>query len=425
MPDLTIADIGISADGRTVTTEIRATGLSAEFLQTEQIVYRYPQSVADVPRGILVIPALANLCPLAWGLGVDIEVSDLDRAFAAALPQIRDGFNQLYPEWEFAGRVRVSTPIDPPAHAGDATMLLFSGGVDSLYSYITHREENPILATVYYTDDLTTTDEHDNIRAWIQSVADHEDATTVGIESNLRDLFDTQRLTQRFRPILPNGWWPNIQHGLALLGSCAPVAFANGVGQLYIAASYTDDFDPGWGSHPTIDNRVRWTGTQCIHDGFDQSRQAKIERIATYSRTDFDALPIRACWRSDTGLNCGRCEKCCRTILGLELAGLDADAHGFDVPPEFFDIVRSGLQVDGWEITSDEEFMWEDLQNHTDEDREYHRKGMDDFIDWFLDVDMAYLREQSMKPTMEDRAARVLRKFPRPVYETARRIYPF
>lgn len=423
MRGLRISDIEIGEDGRTLTAGLKAGQEVSDFLDTDRLVARYSHSIADVPRGVLAIPAVANLAPLAWGLGAELHVPEVDRAFGNALPKIRRGFNELYPDWEFSGDIHAEVYGDYASHTGDNSMALFSGGVDSLCTYLTNQDENPLLATIYYTDDeLTETDEHRNIRNLVGSVADREDAETVGIESNLRHPFDRKCIRQEFRTLLTDGWWGNIQHGLGLLGAVAPTAHSNDVGTVYIAASRTHETDSGWGSHPEIDGRVRWTGTECVHDGFELTRQEKIDRFAGYSRETGEPLPVRTCWRSDSVLNCGTCEKCCRTILGLELAGLDADEHGFDVPDDFFDTIRSGLQVGEWKFTAGKSAMWAELQDRADLERDYTRDGMNRFIDWFQGVDIDHLYEVSNKPTMQDRVAVMLQKCPRPVYQTAVRL---
>jgi len=47
----------------------------------------------------------------------------------------------------------------------------------------------------------------------------------------------------------------------------APLTYIEKVEKLYIASSFTDEIKLPWGSHPDLDNNVRWTNTRVEHDG--------------------------------------------------------------------------------------------------------------------------------------------------------------
>ena len=102
------------------------------------------------------------------------------------------------------------------------------------------------------------------------------------------------------------------------------------------------------------------------HDSFDLSRQQKIERLVGWQKETGEQLTLRVCLTFVTreGGNCGRCEKCLRTMVGLVLAGADPTAFGFpdyrpailDTIPGLFAARRIRLEGMG--------FMWRDLQDH-------------------------------------------------------------
>lgn len=148
-----------------------------------------------------------------------------------------------------------------------------------------------------------------------------------------------------------------VQHGIGLLSLCAPVAYQQELSNLYIAASYTDDFGRPWGSHLTIDGKMAWSETDCHHDGFGLSRQQKLTLIVDAIKRRDVKLPIRACWESTNGENCGRCEKCCRSIVGLMVAGVDPTEYGFPVAEDFFEHVCAQFENDGWSFGFDEVYM--------------------------------------------------------------------
>jgi hypothetical protein len=164
--------------------------------------------------------------------------------------------------------------------------------------------------------------------------------------------------------ILQGTWYARIMHGLALLGLCAPVAYAEGVNTVYIASTFTKAFTKPWGSDPQIDNHVAWAGTHCMHDGYELSRQQKIQLIANYVRQGHEYLPIHSCWTPVNGAQaCNNCSKCGETIIGLELAGLDPNNHGFTVNDNTFHHIKTKLATE-WAIDDQDLFMWKDLQRH-------------------------------------------------------------
>jgi len=75
-----------------------------------------------------------------------------------------------------------------------------------------------------------------------------------------------------------------------------------------------------WGSNPVTDPLLSSDNFQIIHDGTAFNRTQKIEQVAKWS----EALAgLRVCWQGPhKARNCGRCEKCIRTILDFRVLGL-------------------------------------------------------------------------------------------------------
>jgi hypothetical protein len=81
-----------------------------------------------------------------------------------------------------------------------------------------------------------------------------------------------------------------------------------------------------WGSHVLVDPLFSTPRLRVIQDGAAFSRGQKLERIA--------GLPVvqrslRVCWRSGTDLNCGRCGKCLRAMIALEVLGVREHCSSF------------------------------------------------------------------------------------------------
>ncbi len=79
-----------------------------------------------------------------------------------------------------------------------------------------------------------------------------------------------------------------------------------------------------WGSNPITDPLLSSNSFRLIHDGAAFTRSEKIRRIAQWP----EALQhLRVCWQGkQKDRNCGRCEKCVRTILNFRVMGLGLPA---------------------------------------------------------------------------------------------------
>jgi hypothetical protein len=75
---------------------------------------------------------------------------------------------------------------------------------------------------------------------------------------------------------------------------------------------------PGaWGTHPGLDPLWSTETLEFVHDSALRGRLPKIALVAT---NPVARRTLRVCWHNpDDAYNCGRCEKCLRTMAGLVL----------------------------------------------------------------------------------------------------------
>lgn len=413
---MSVIRVGIPAvDGNRVEIPITTRGVPDRFVNDDMKLV-YSRSVEGVPPSIGVLPAVGNLLPVAWASGSRLEVAAVDPRFDEAVDDLREAFGSLYPDLA-SERVLVPDSTAAVETDGSGAVLLFSGGVDSLDSYIRHREESPALVSVHGADvSESNTDGWRRVRRSLDDFADRHDETLVTVRSNCRTALEYPMLHSYFRESITNDWWGGVQHGLTLLTHCAPIAHELGASTVYIAATHTPEFSPPWGSSPEIDDAVAWNGTRVTHDGYDHSRQEKIRDIARYARSTGDTVTIRSCYESEAGDNCSVCEKCCRTIVGLEIAGVDPTDHGYRVDGSTFERVRRALQGGEWRLGRDEQFMWEDLQRDLPVDDAPH-DGAVAFFDWFERQDVEDLRRLAQRTQPPVRSVEPYLKYlPEPVY---------
>lgn len=395
-----------------------------------------------VPDHILTIPLLANVCPIVWATDGTVHVDSIDREFRDSLRSVRRSLAAMYPDLfeidptrtdaairadeivdqEHVARVENHTAGPPTDAVSSRSALLFSGGVDSLASYLGYRAERPLLIGVHGADIYMHEDEAwQRTRDELVEFADTHGEDVRFIRANMRSFIDTTMLLAHYKRYLHDNWFCCVQHGLALLGQCAPLAYTLGIDRIYLAATHSESFDRPWGSHPSIDDAVAWSGTTARHDGYDLTRQEKIERIASYIRDEHEELTIRSCYQSEVGGNCNRCEKCARTAVGLLLAELDPNRHGYTVDGESFDRIRRQLEAGDWTLGPDERFMWDDLQRHADPERTYPWPEAETLVKWLDDADVASVADETGEPTADRLVRAAARAVPYEVYET---LYP-
>ncbi len=165
-------------------------------------------------------------------------------------------------------------------------------------------------------------------------------------------------------------WWASVQHGMGLLGICAPLTAVHDIQKIYIASSMAKGITgkpwKSWGSHPLIDDNVAWADLTVSHDGVELSRQEKIRfAIKPYIENTKNYPWFMVCNDPRRGnvLNCSICEKCSRTIVGLALEGIDPNLCGFKVDDRTFDHIKRKLLMRRLRFTHKQPNMWRDIQS--------------------------------------------------------------
>lgn len=374
----------------------------------------YNKNISDVPKSILVIPFLANVLPIAWITNSDIVVDEIDSDFFKSSETIKDSFKKMYPNTPFGGDIKYNricekgkiNKISNPA-------ILFSGGADSLTTYIRHKDENPYLVTVWGADiKLHQTSAWELVLNNINTFSNKYRNESLIIKSNLRSFINDAALNAKYNKEIVN-WWGGVQHGYALLGLCAPLSFSLGFDKIYIPSTHTESFSAPWGSHPSIDNKVSWAETNVIHDGYELGRQDKIRVISNHIKKEAPDLLIRVCYSSSTGNNCGKCEKCNRTITGLMLEGIDPTNQGF--PPLNSNYVKEQFKHGNWNLSEDEVYMWENMQHAFSKNEKNIPQQYSSYFQWLKNSDFSKYWELSR--SNKYRKLKVLSGYlPRPIY---------
>ncbi len=412
----------VDANGTTLECAIEPSRELRRFFSGEPFRAEYDVSIEDVPEGILAIPALAQLCPVAWTRGADVYVDEVDARFAHALADVEATLRGMYPEFIEGGELyaRRTVGAEPEDRSGHG--LLFTGGVDSTAAYVRRREAAPTpIAVRGWTIGPEPADDGKwaTLRERVSAFAAERGLEAAFVAANPLEALDHPMLLAHFSRHVDGGWYSSVGHGLGLLGLCAPLAYARGMGELSIAATHWEGVDLEWGSRPEIDERVRWTGTDCRHEVYDLTRQERLDLIADYVRTDAPGLALQTCNVRLDG-NCSECEKCYRTSIGLRLAGLDPNDHGYRFEDADYRIVREAFEDGSWILGEDERLMWADIRERV---RETEPRSAPEraFFEWLESVDLGGLVGAAGRPLGHRLLQAGARNAPTPVY---RGLYP-
>lgn len=388
---------GIRVDGsNTVHYEVEYGAGAGRYFSGAPFFVQYDRQVdvRSVPDGILAIPLLANLLPVAWAIGADVRVARLDRAFHDCLTEVKQAFNLLYPRIGFAGSLHAEQLTDDmPAAPAQRAAAFFSGGVDSLGTFLRRQAEWPYLITIWGGDiGLHQPELWEEVKRHNAAFGRSHGLDSLFIRSGMRTFLNEERIAFRYGRFT-RGWWPGIQHGIGMVGLCAPLAYALGIGRLYVPSALPPRLARAVpdGSNTLINNRIRWAGTHVQLEGEEMGRQDKVALIAEYLRGRSADLTVRVCWMNGAYGNCGKCEKCLRTIAGLLAEGIDPCRAGFPYGPETLDAIRE--QLPGW--LSSSKLMaayWEEVRGRSFAPAEGGVRTREEeaaFFAWLQQLDMA------------------------------------
>ena len=303
----------------------------AGYFSGKPFVIEYPENIESVPDAVAAVPFICNVLPIIWLTDSVLRVKELDKAFYECIPNVRRGYETMFPESAFAGKVAVDriVPYDKPSKGGSAAF--FSGGLDAMQTLVSHLEQKPALISIWGSDIR-----YENKEGWeivhrgIQEAVQKFDLPDVAIHSSFRDFDNEGALHRQFREQLKDGWWHGVKHGIGLLGHAAPYAYLKGLSTVYIASSNCPTDGPvRCTSNPLTDNQVRFVGARVVHDGFEFSRQDKVHNVVEYVQKTGNQVSLHVCWESQSGGNCCHCEKCYRTMTGLLAEGADPVEYGF------------------------------------------------------------------------------------------------
>ena len=227
-----------------------------------------------------------------------------------------------------ATRQAATAPTTPTA---TSTALCFTGGVDAFHTFLENQQRvDRLVYVVGYDVKLRHRRRAADVSRMIRSIAAEVGTASALLRTNLR-----QHPLMRATP-----WGRSFGGALAaighLLGDSAATLIVSGDGLGYE--------HPEVGSRSGTDHLFGSATTSIEHFAPTVTRLEKIRRIAGEPIVQ---QHLRVCWQNvGDRLNCGRCEKCVRTMLSLEACGALAAFPGFNGGRGLIDVVDSLAEVD-------------------------------------------------------------------------------
>lgn len=262
------------------------------------------------PPGADAFVPLALLPALVLGATVRVEgevAAETLRAAERVQGVLARWFRELRP-------VGVDAAPRAARHAASGVASLFSGGVDSCHSALEGRGELTSLLFVLGFD--VPVEGPPSFRELVLSRV-RAAAAALGLplleaRTNLRAFLD---------PYVP---W-HFAHGPAIVA--VAMALATRLGRIRIPSS---SIRTVCGTHPELDPLWSTVEQTFVHHapGID-----RLEKLRVVARSEAAMRYLRVCWENPGGAyNCGRCEKCLRTLAGLRIVAGRASAPSFPGP---------------------------------------------------------------------------------------------
>ena len=292
----------------------------------------YFQSRGDALTGqaeFLVAAVLLPAMTTGGVLRIDGEISARFLANLPAIQKIYRGWNRSLRPVNLVG----CSPVVRAARPETRVAAFFSGGVDSFYTLLKHREEITDLIFVRGFDNigLDNTAFYERTSENIRKTASRMGKRIVEIETNLRPFLDACVD------------WGHFGHGtmLAAVGHLLSASFR----RIYIASAFAYSALFPWGTHPELDPLWSSESLEFVHDGCEAAR---VEKVALLATSDAALQNLRVCWNPLRGeRNCGRCEKCVRTMINLHVAGALERCTTFDSPLDLNRVARMTAETEG------------------------------------------------------------------------------
>ncbi|MCP4846405.1 MAG: hypothetical protein GY899_00465 [Verrucomicrobiaceae bacterium] len=180
----------------------------------------------------------------------------------------------------------------------------FSGGVDSFYSLMRHKDVITHLIFIHGFDVPLHKEKSRKVSlSGVYRVAEALGMEVIEVSTDIRYFGDQL------------AWWGF--YGIPVLVASAHL-LSGVLGKIYLPATLDYAQLKPDVTHPYVDPMWSTNELEIVHDGACADRAQKCEAIAHW---DLALEHLRVCWELEGELNCGGCEKCIRTQISFDVLG--------------------------------------------------------------------------------------------------------
>lgn len=294
-----------------------------------RVYFRYHgvREPAEVTGDAFVIAALIPAMKRKEPLYVDQSVP-VSQQLLTNLMQYQEIYRHWYPALE---KIHVEAPnLVNNEGSGQNSGCFFSGGVDSIYTVSETLDQLDYLLLCRGLDiPINEQARWEKTRKLAEKFADDVGLELIDITTNVKEQLRCSDIDN---------------HGAILVST----GIGLGLKRLYVPASHAWDELYPWGSHPVTDPLLGNGQTAVIHHG-NAFRTEKTEKIVEFG---YGVDDLRVC-NVHSEYNCGKCEKCLRTMICLEM--LNTSVTSLPALPHL-DVI-AGLRLD----REGQYFMWRDI----------------------------------------------------------------
>lgn len=271
--------------------EIKESGDSREIsagIDDFRLWYRLPRSRA-LPESADAFVAAAHLPAMSKGEPLEV---DPDWPVSPKMLKGLAVFQEIHHAWNPGLKIiAVEAATRPAAPLQEGAMSFFSGGVDSMFTFLKQRAE--ITHAVYIqgfdfrVDDVSFRTAFERNASFVRAFG--KDIIPVGTNFNAF------------------GYHHNLSILLSQGSALASIAHLVGLPRAYVSSAYSYNHLIPNGSHPLTDPLWSTEAVEIVHEGAEVRRVDKVIRIAGDAAA-LDRLQVCA---NEVARNCGRCETAC------------------------------------------------------------------------------------------------------------------
>ncbi|MBI4699105.1 MAG: hypothetical protein HY758_09465 [Nitrospirae bacterium] len=266
--------------------------------KTYQLKFR----VSEGPISKNSDPFLAAALFPAMKIGEPLLVPGLvSPALLSATQTMQETYHKWFPEFQIIP-VRAEPEMSDKEKQATDVGAFFSGGVDSFYTLLKNHDEitKLILINGIMFESIS---ERPKVTGEIRRIAEELGKSLVVVEVNIREFSDEYT------------YWEDQYAGVAL--ASVGLLLAPQFRKIYFASSFPyEDWKPT-AIHPLLEPLF---STERLTFEIDASDVGRPEKVARIAQSDLALRYLHACSK-EFSYNCGKCEKCMRTMLALQAVG--------------------------------------------------------------------------------------------------------